>query len=504
MKPAAPSDGCFLKPVEPTHSASCEQMGDTLDENMLATTGLPAIARTAGVSIDSALVVVAAMLAGIAGPDASIDSPLGPIRLAKLDLLTDAEDLKLQKLMDRLVSPLELMNRRLAANMGRNSPVALELLTSGAYSSTATTKLADQEMREKSLRRHMDTLATTSSPGSSESLRQDLAYNPLPARIEAIRHPRFVIKGADGGNLKFLVEACHLRTALVVQPKLGLARQGSQPAQVTQNLIALMEGVMIAERPASIERGRDSSLPAKAHVVLSLARAEIEALHRSGNDPLNLFLWIKEGDSQKRVPADAASIQTFFDGYQLATSEILALRREGKALMVRFETEEGLNEFEEAFRRYESDILQKWAEAKAWARALPQTLFWALSFLRRSISPSCVADVESLMEASFTTARRLVENHCNQVLVITTAKLLADRHTLAGRMVEAVEEAASPVKFRDLARCSRIQRKEIVTPVVDALIEVGVLVRDDDGIHTLGPVDLAEAVESLDQKFARR
>jgi hypothetical protein len=269
-------------------------------------------------------------------------------------------------------------------------------------------------------------------------------------------------------------------------------------------LIALLEGEVIAERPASIERGRDSSIPAKAHVVLSLGQAEIEALHRSGSDALNLFVWIKQGGGQKSEPADATSIRTFFDAFQLATSEILALRRDGKALMVRFETNEGQNEFEKALRRYESDIDQKWTEAKSWARGLPQTLFWALCLLRRSMPTSCGPDDESLMEASFATARRIVENHCNQVLVITTAKLLADRHSLSERMVEAVEEAVSPVKFRDLARCSRNQRKENVAPVVDALIEVGVLVRDEDGIHRLGPVDLAEAVEFLDLKFARR
>lgn len=112
--------------------------------------------------------------------------------------------------------------------------------------------------------------------------------------------------------------------------------------------------------------------------------------------------------------------------------------------MVRFETEEGLNAFEEALRRYESDIVQMWTEAKSWARGLPQTLFWTLSFLRRSMPVSGGPDDESLMEASFATARRIVENHWNQVLVITTAKLLADRHALAGRMMGGIKFQSPP------------------------------------------------------------
>ena len=151
MRPHHPSTGCFLKAVNPGPSPLGDQSQDTCCD-ALAATGLPAVVRTAGVSLDSALVMVAAMMTGIAGPDASIDSPLGPIRLAKLDLLTHTNDLKLQKLMDRLVSSLELINRRLTQNMGRNSPLALELLTSGAYSSPNTARLANQEMLEKSLR----------------------------------------------------------------------------------------------------------------------------------------------------------------------------------------------------------------------------------------------------------------------------------------------------------------------------------------------------------------
>ena len=162
-----------------------------------------------------------------------------------------------------------------------------------------------------------------------------------------------------------------------------------------------------------------------------------------------------------------------------------------------------MSKFEEELRLYETRTIQTAAEAGAWARGLPQTIFWALAFLRRSLPGNGRVDDACLMTTAFTAARRLVEDHRNQVLLITRAGLLADRHRLAARIVGEVGKAESPQRFRDIARYTHKQKKAFVAPVVDALIEVGVLVRDDDGAHTLGPVDLADVLEIRDQKFVR-
>lgn len=469
----------------------------------LSAMGLLAMSQTSGVPADSLLAVVATLFAGLAGPDASIRDSLGPCRLAKLDLLTSAEDFRLQRSINRFTCPLETIQRRLGENMGRYSPDALELTANGAFSNSTTIKLADQDLREKSLRRHIDTLTVTSEPGSSSALLQDLADDPVPARKEAILHPQFLVKGADGPSLLALVGNCHQRTALVVHPKLDLARKGPEASKVMKILTNLLDGMTVTKRPDSIERGRDASLLAKAHALLALTKPEVEAMH--GLDPthLNRFLWLKAGDGQDIKPDDVNACETFRNAYHGAVEEILGLRREGRGLMMDFESPKMAAKFESELHTYEDEIQQTAANAGPWARGLPQTLFWALGFLRRSMPAKCRPDDESLMTSSFAVARRQVENHCHQVQVITRAKVLADRHRLARKMIAMVSNAAAPVKFRDLARCSYVQRKENIAPLVDALIDVGVLVRDEDGIHTLGPVDLAEARELLDRQFAQ-
>jgi len=130
-------------------------------------------------------------------------------------------------------------------------------------------------------------------------------------------------------------------------------------------------------------------------------------------------------------------------------------------------------------------------------------LFWALGFLRRSMPASLRPDDESLTQASFSAARRLVANQCDQVLRITHSALLADRRAMANRIVAELSKGGTPVRFREITRFFKDQRKERIAPVTDALVEVGVLVLDHDGFYTLGPVELADAEEILNQKFAQ-
>lgn len=460
--------------------------------------GLAAFARTIGVAPDTALAAVSTMLTGLAGPDAWIQSPWGPCRLPKLDLLTFKDDFKIQRLIDILSSPLSLLSRRLVHNMGTYNPTAIELLASGPFASGAASKHADPEMRDKILRRHSDALMQAPGPGESGLLRHDLAFEPESQRCEAILHPQFLLSGVDGRNLRSRVEGCHLRTALVIQPVLGLIRQGSEPARVIKQLVTLLDGTTIRARSGAIDRGRDSSIPAKAHAILSLAKDEVEALSAMGADHLNRFLWLVESASRTSKPGDGS--EAFLSAYQSAIEKILGLRREGRGLIISFESRETMAKFEAELRLYEADIDRMAPDAGQWARGLPQTLFWALAFLRLSLPENRGPDDESLLAASFAAARRLVESHVGQVLIVTNASLLADRCLLAGRIVEEVTKRA-PLKFSSLVRSFNRQEKSRFDPVIDALLETGVLVRDEDKRLDRGPVDLADVEEALVKRF---
>ena len=478
-----------------------KRKGRTSPDDALEAMGLTAISAAIDIPVDSALVVIASILTGLAGQDAWIQSPWGPGRLPKLDLLTAKEDFRIQRWINYLSAPLEMMQQRLALNMGSYSQDAMELLVRGPHSSAITAKLANPEMREASLRKHMEILTKPLLPGTSGRLVDDLTKDSVARRMESVLHPNFLLKGLDGRNLKSLVADCHSRSSLVIQPRLELERNGSAPAKVLKILTDLLDGDTVMSSPASIERGRDSSMLAKAQTILALTKGEIDAIHALSSDNLNRFLWLKAGNLQERKPGNPNDGLSFCETYQQTIEEILELRREGQRLLMTFETNRMACKFASELRAYEIEIESTTGNSGPWARGLPQTLFWSLGFLRRSMPPELRPSEESLMTAAFTVARRLIRDNDNQFLAITQTKLLADRRKLAGKIVEDVASATFPMKFRDIARCNHVQTKEKISPVMDALIEVGVLIRDEDGFHALGSVDLADASEILEQKF---
>jgi len=263
----------------------------------------------------------------------------------------------------------------------------------------------------------------------------------------------------------------------------------------------LMDGEVITKLPASVERGRDSSVLAKVHVLLALRSDEIQALAVMGADHLNRFLWLKPHERRENRSSDKGACSAFMEAYQGAVQEILAHRREGRPLMVEFESDDTADAFQIGLACYEAEMGEGAGCVEPWARGLPQTLFWAMAFLRRAMLPELRPGEGRLVKTSFAVSLRLVGSHNEQTRRVTSAEKLRDRQSLAAKIVQKVSSATSPLKFWDIARRFQNQDKSRFTPVIDAMIEVWVLVRDANGHLPLGPVDLADAGESHDQKF---
>ena len=88
-------------------------------------------------------------------------------------------------------------------------------------------------------------------------------------------------------------------------------------------------------------------------------------------------------------------------------------------------------------------------------------------------------------------------DHRNQVRLITNAQLLTDRRLLAGRIVQVLEKTDIPLKLHELVRSFSRQEKSRFDPVIDALLDTGVLSRDEKQRLSLGSVDLADVEEEL-------
>lgn len=472
-------------PDSPLNSRRANKRVQQEPADALELLGLRAWSRAMDVSPETALAAAATVLTGMAGPDPWLEATWGPVPLPKLDLLSCRRDGPVQRLIDCLAAPVLQLNRRLSQKMGVHSPEALELCTTG----TTSNKHAPPALVERTMRNHWQALTLTSGDGSL--LDQDLAFDPVPNRMEAITHPEFLLENPRGRDLTTLIDQCHLHTALVIRPVLALDRKGSEPHQMMSQLTALLEGTIVRKR------GHSSCQTAKACAILALGDTEIECMQASGHELLDRLLWLVAGTAVD-APADAEASRRFFRSYQQAATVILDTRRQGRAPALRLQDDHAMAEFETELVKYRHELSQLPVNPGSSAQALPQSLLWTMGFLRLAVTSS--QSDESLVQAAFFCARQLVETHVRELTRKDEANKVEARCDLAEQIV--LRLTSKPVRLRALVRSFDDQRKARFMPVINALMELGVLVRDDESLYHVGSVELTEVIGELLAKLA--
>ena len=457
--------------------------------------GISAFASGLGVSGDFALALTCSVLTGIAGPEALVQAPWGASRLPKLDVLVE-QSLAASRFIDCLSAPLERLDRRLSQNMSVAHSEAVEYLAHGVFAND-TSKKGRVEVGDATLRRNLDLLIP-----SPAGLHADLTFDPVAQRVEAVLHPRMLVRKCIGRDLPGLVAECHRRTALVIEPSLGLDREGSEPSLVTRDLVLLLDGTINRNNSRSGDHPRNDFEPARAQAILSLGPQERETLMGAASPLLDRLLWLSGDEASRSSPLKPDDAATFYDAYQSACEEIVELRRAGHSLMASFESAEAGGRFHEVLRSYEMEVGAMTSSPGPSVIRLPESLYCGMYFLRRALRGGDTISDESLITYAFESARRLAGIHNAQVLKLRNAGLVNDRVLVALRVVEKLQQDKVPMKFRDLARLFSRQNKERFIPVLDLLVEAQVLIKSDLGFYELGPADFDEVADLLGAKIA--
>ena len=154
--------------------------------------------------------------------------------------------------------------------------------------------------------------------------------------------------------------------------------------------------------------------------------------------------------------------------------------------------------FHGARRDYEKDIAAMRSNPGESVAGLPETLFWGLWFLRRSLPQDRRVSDEALIAAVFACSNRLAASHDRQVLVLRNSGLANDGMQIARRVVGELRTKATSRGCRDLIRLfGGSQKKERFIPIFDVLVEAGVLLKDKAGAYLLGPVEIEEVADLL-------
>ena len=108
-------------------------------------------------------------------------------------------------------------------------------------------------------------------------------------------------------------------------------------------------------------------------------------------------------------------------------------------------------------------------------------------------------DDERLVGTAFSCARRLVKRHMGELTKKDDDHKAKARRVFAERIVCRIRRKAR--KLRALARTFRSQAKAEFMPMLNFMVELGVLSRDDQKVYQLGDVELAEVIDELLSKL---
>lgn len=489
----------------------CPEHGEVLERS-----GITALAAGSGADPDELLAVMAMLMCGAAGPEARWGgSAETAVPLAKFDLLARAEDEGLRRALDRLLASLRVLNNSLAARSACLSPDLLGIMLQGDASGRRAAKaVADKDMAAARER----LVAALRSDSSSGQGLLEMGEEPVmqPEGIESVLHPEFLIERARAADLPRMLDRCHLRCGIVAVPRFDSDRAGPAPLRDLRQLLELMEGVVLPRFPTV--PGRAASLPFKAHTLL-LAEAGDRALIAGALPRMaRRFIWLK-GPPREVMPAPGAmkatpehfarreaAVGDLMRGFDAAVHGILRQRKLGYNPCAHFQRPEQRLAHELGLSRHR-DMLREHAgkmhleDPGAVAANLPTVLCWALLWLFLEMPVSKRVSDEAILKAAMESARRLAAAHCEVLSKLLNEERINRRMQDAARILDAVDRKG-PLGNRDLMRSLSGQHKDRYMPVVEALLEVGLLARDDAGALITGRAEWDHVEESLKNLLA--
>ena len=460
--------------------------------------GAAAFAAEFGVEPDDVLAVAACLLAAAAGPSAVAATPWGWLALPGLHLVARERHRPLRRVIEALATPLRLLNTALATRMARYNPPLLDGLEFGVTPPEQPGRLP--AVPDEVTERHREALRET-------ELRLELGEEEAPGapagmehRREAVLHPCFLLENASPAELPDLLRECNRLSALGLRVRIDLERPAGRDEAA--GLVRLLDGSLLPPRETNrwlprVEGARQASL----RLILAPDEATYGALAARVPGLLARCVLLTGGspDAGAASPAPGSvAAREFFDRFQNALADVVEHRRNRPEPMPAAWSGAALGQLEAGLRAYESECDTLPVDPGSGVEGLPRTLAWALWFLGRAGSGP-EADETERAGAALAAARRLRDRHVAELTRLLGAAKEAEEWELAVAVRERVR--SGPLSGRSLSRSFSTGRFRRLGPVVAALEEAGVLVRDKESRLVAGEVSLADAEDGLRERF---
>lgn len=455
--------------------------------------GLDSFAAVHGAGLNSTVAVIAAILGGVAGPEAWLETELGPVILPRLNLILSSEDLPLGLMVDRLIHPMDQLNRRIAENMTRFDPTMISQMVSGARPGTIAFKRLEQSMTDVMWSRHRESLQVGS--GSDDLVTaSDSEFDPLVARKEAMLHPRFLFQDSPLEDLASRVGDCHLRTALLVFPRVEHVPGEIEPRSFLSFLDLASGRVDVLDGA-----GRDSYLRLNLRAILSLSPAALDAVTGLAPGFGSTFLFVPKSPDEtpgSEVREQRQKAFRFLEFFRSALATIIQTRRAGLALVGDLSTDAALDSYHRHDRLYRQEIGKFPLSSQALLRGLPQAILWTMLQLRASSGGNDRGGELGIVSFSFKIARELANGHRSRVRAHTFSGVLSQRRELALKIVGKID-SSGPLSMRDILQSTH-KKKAGIEPLLLVLVGAGVLELTENQGYRLGTVSVDDVLDDLD------
>lgn len=475
-----------------------ERKQELIALKVLKAFGIESLASSLGVAPYELTICAAAVINGVAGPDRLLQVPWGWQPATSTDLIVKAESRAMARLLGCLVSPAEMLQKRLVQNMAVFRPRVVDMLTRGIDVDVSDSRGWGSAPATATLDLHAKALLF---PGGDQCgpLRNDLRHDPILQRREALLHPRFLLRDRPGKGFPRAVTDCHRKHALLVLDRSSVDRrdEGNHMHQELDRIVRLAD-VSSAD---SNSRGIDG--PPTVRAILALDEAA--RMNAAVSGMFRRFLWLGGGRLRETSAKSGASAR-FYAAYQDVITLMEETRKSGDNSVIQFTSEESCIEFHEQLQSYERRCDAFPLDAGEAALGLPALLFHFFSLLRNTGEFGKFPD-SHLISAAFGISRRMSRNHSDAVMTDIFKERIHEGLLLAVEVVDRISEATGAgkaLKFRDICRRFKRQKKERFEPVLDTLLELGVINRSDEGTYIPGDVSINDVEGEIREKLSEK
>ena len=466
------------------------KMDNTTD--MAELIGIRAWATLHQIDTDEALVLMASVLAGVAGPAACLILPQGNSSPPPAHLMI--EEGRLSRALESLLAPVRLFNLKADADAAP---------TAGAPSGSQRNLGNTTTVHAKHVREMNSKFAAT----LPDSVRKCLDPKPLRTEPPHVESPPpascgrgILLEGNTTAELEELLHGCHQHTALALM-KLAPVLGSRGRAELLASLADFMDGRNVPIPRRSKGPASACSVTARIHAIFTLDGVARRGLLTTAPGIVARTMLLdgqpKKPDINKtEVVAAHAPAARFLSAYEKLVGELIAARRGGITQFTGIFTPKLSGYYSLLSHTIQNNWDRLHLDPGAMFRRLPDTLLWTLlTWCDFAGLRSAETELASATLA-YMCISRVGDFHLRKPPTAALAVGGNSRLSMANRIVHKIS-LKQPVSERDLIRSFDCQRTSIYRPVLSKLVDAEVIVPTPERKYVIGPRPLLEIASSL-------